>query len=220
MGTDELQALIKESFKQGKRRNEIKDDLIYQGYPEEEIDEAIRQIQHDAIKQLPGISSIYSVIENFEKKSNLSTARMTVLTMIFCVAVLFFLAAGLYFVFDPLGTRSGARDAERQADTAKLQTALGYYYQQYQKYPDSLSKLTPEFLSNLPHDPQTGAGYSYKLLDGNTNYELCTSYEMQSTQCVNALDSTSAIPVVATTTPEVPFVPQSATSSAKSGGIQ
>ncbi len=216
MGKDEFQALIKEKFRQGKRRNEIKEDLMFQGYPEEDIDEAIKQIQHDVIKHLPGIASIYNVIESFEKKANLSTARMTVLLMILCVAFLFFVASGLYFIFDPLGTRSTARDAERQSDAAKLQTALGYYYQQYQHYPDGLSKLAPEFLSNLPRDPQSGAGYSYKPLDGNTNYELCTAYESQPPQCVNASESSSAIPAVPTTTPDVPFVPQSASSS---GGV-
>lgn len=216
MNKDEFKALIKEKFRQGKRRDEIKEELMYQGYPEEDIDDAIRQIQHDAIKQLPGISSVYRVIENFETKSNLSSTRSTVLLMILCVAILFFLASGLYFVFDPLGTRSNARDAERASDSAKLQTALGYYYQQYQKYPDNLNKLVPEFLSNLPRDPQSGGGYSYKPLDGGTNYELCTSYELQSTQCVHASDESSEIPVVPTATPVVPFVPQSASSS---GGI-
>ncbi|HSX09606.1 MAG TPA: hypothetical protein VLF93_05610 [Candidatus Saccharimonadales bacterium] len=220
MVTDELKDVIREKFRVGKRRTEIKEELLYEGYPEEDIEIAISQIQRDVIKQLPGISSFYRLLEYFETKSTLSTAKMTVLLMGTCVAVLILLAASLYLVFDPLGTHSTARDAERQSDTAKLQTALGYYYQQHQEYPNSLGQLVPVFLSALPRDPQTGAGYSYKPLNNNSNYQLCTQYELQSQQCVNALQDTLEIPVVATDTPVPPFVPESVSGSPSSSSGQ
>lgn len=219
MANDELESIIREKFKNGERRSEIKEDLLEAGYYEDEIEDTITQIQHDAIKQLPILSSFYQLLEHFEKKSNLTTTRMTVVVMAICVGVLLLLAVSLYFIFDPLGTRSTARDAARASDLAKIQTSLGYYYQQYHKYPSSLNELTPTFLTVMPHDPQSGAPYSYKALDGNTNYQLCTLFELQSQQCVNALPASSSIPVVSTPTPIQTFVPQKASSaSAGTGG--
>jgi len=220
MVTEELITTIKESFLRGQRRNEIKEDLIEKGYNEEEIDEAIKQIQHDAIKQLPGISSFYYFIESFERRINFTTTKVTLLVMCLCIGFLIFLAATVYFVFDPFGTRSQARDSERASDMAKMQTALGYYYQQNSKYPENITELVPTFLSTLPLDPQSGASYSYKPLDNDMNYQLCANYELRQKQCVNALSASSQIPIVPTATPTIPFVPQSASSSAKSGEDQ
>lgn len=220
MVNDELDIIIREKFKQGKRRSEVKEDLLESGYYEDEIDEAITQIQHDAIKQLPVISSFYQFLDHFEKKSNLTTTRMTIVVMAACVVILSMLAVSLYFIFDPLGTRSNARDAARTSDMAKIQTAIGYYYQQYHRYPNSLNELVPAYLSIMPLDPQSNSEYSYKLLDNDTNYELCASFELQSQQCVNAPSASSAIPIVATPTPMQSFVPQSAASPSSAGGSQ
>jgi hypothetical protein len=217
---DELIPIIRTKFQEGKRRDDIKEDLITQGYDEEDIDAAIAEIQHDAIKQLPGISSIYRVVENFEKKSNMTTARMTALVMAVCIGILVLLAVALYFIFDPLGTQSNARDAERKSDMAKIQTALGFYYQQNHKYPSDLNSLVPTFLSSLPLDPQSGGGYSYKLLDSSNNYQLCISYELQSQECVNASAATSSIPSIPTATPVPDFVPQSNSDASSAGSVQ
>ncbi len=213
MVTEELTATIRQKFLHGQRRDEIKYDLIQEGYEEEDIDQAVAQIQHDAIKQLPGISSLYYLIESFEKKTSLTTPKMTVLGMFLCIGFLFLFAAVLYFVFDPFGMRTQARDAERASDVAKMQTALGYYYQQNSTYPKTLNQLVPTFLSVLPRDPESEAVYSYKPLDNNTDYQLCASYELQQQQCVNALSTASQIPNVPTATPTIPFIPQSASGS-------
>jgi hypothetical protein len=213
MANDELEFIIREKFKNGERRSEIKEDLLDAGYYEDEIEDAITDIQHDALKQLPIISSFYQLLDHFEKRSNLTTTRMTIVVMAVCVGVLLLLATSLYFIFDPLGTRSTARDAARASDLAKIQTSLGYYYQQYHKYPNSLNELVPTFLEVMPHDPQSGSQYSYKVLNGNTDYQLCSAFELQPQECVNALPDSSVIPVVSTPTPIQTFVPQKSSSN-------
>lgn len=201
---------IRERFRQGQRRNEIKEDLMQQGYDEDEIDDTIAKIQHDAIKQLPGISWIYHHIEHFESKPNAGSPKITFMLMIACIAFLLVFAGGLYVIIDPLGTRATGRDVKRQSDATILQNGLTQYFQKNQQYPDSLDDMVPGTLSDIPRDPQSGAEYSYQPLDGNTNYKLCISYEQQQQQCLNATPSISGIPVVPTDTPEPTFAPQSA----------
>ncbi|HWY79052.1 MAG TPA: hypothetical protein VNW29_01715 [Candidatus Sulfotelmatobacter sp.] len=213
MVTDELIIDIREKFREGKRRNEIKEELMQRGISEEDVDAAIAKIQHDVVKQLPGIAWIYKRIGHLESKANLTSLKMTILLMISCVAVLFILAGILYFAFDPLGTRIGARDVQRQNDAIVIQNALNAYYQKNQQYPSALDNLMPSFVSSLPHDPQSSAGYSYKMLDKGKNYELCISFEIQQAQCINPTPVSSDIPVVPTETPIPEFTPASGSGS-------
>jgi hypothetical protein len=53
----------------------------------------------------------------------------------------------------------------------RLVAALGLYFAQRRAYPDTLGKLTPETLKELPIDPCSGEGFRYKLLDP-LNYQL------------------------------------------------
>src|SRR5260221_301425 len=161
MVKDELVAHIREKFRHAERQKEIKADLMGQGYSEMEIDRAIAKIQHDVIKQLPGVIWIYEQFEHFEAKFNLSSPRMTVILMIVCIVILFLFAGALYFLFDPFGAKSAARDVQRQSDTVVLQSALNSYFQKNDSYPQRLGNLVPAFLPNLPHDPKTGAVYNY-----------------------------------------------------------
>jgi len=211
MVTDELIALVKEKFLHGERRNEIKEDLISLGFEEEDIDAAVAKIQHDAIKQLPGISWIYHHLEHFESKPNSASPRMTVFLMVACFAFLLLLAGALYLFFDPLGTQSTSRDVRRQSDQTIIENGLTAYFQKNQQYPKTLDDLVPNTLTDIPHDPQTGAEYSYQPLDNKENYKLCISFEQLQTQCVNAQPVTSVIPVIPTETPVPTFTPQSAT---------
>lgn len=215
MVIDELIPIITEKFKQGERRNEIKEDLMNEGYYEEDVEDTVSKIQHEAIKQLPGISWIYQKIELFESKQNLATPRMTLLLMAACIGFLVLVAVGLYLTFDPLGSGASSRDDQRQTDITIVQNALTAYYQKGQRYPNTLDQLVPAFLSSLPRDPQTGAEYSYKQINGGANYELCASFELQNQQCVSAA-SVSNIPVVATDTPIPQFVPQSGSGTSSS----
>jgi hypothetical protein len=215
MVKQELLSKIQEKFQHGIRRHEIKESLMNEGYTETEIDAAIRSIQHDAMKQVPGIAKIYHLIDHFESKPNMTTPHMTLVLMGVCIGILLILAISLYFIFDPLGTRADARDAIREADAVKIQKAIKGYYQKYHMYPSSIDALSPGFLSPIPRDPQTGNEYTYSTLDNNTNYQLCVSLELQPAQCLSAVPVSQDIPVIPTDTPVPTFVPQPANGGTK-----
>ncbi len=208
MVTEELIETIREGFRNGKRRAEIKQTLMQNGVFAKDIDVAIAKIQHDAIKKLPGIAWIYQYIESLESKKNLKTPGMTLLFMAACIIFLFLLAGGFYIAFDPLDTHTKARDVWRQADQTEIQNALEAYYQKNHTYPDTLAALAPVFLTFVPHDPQTKGNYSYKVLDRGKNYLLCISFETQQIKCVKALPSSEVIPIVPTATIVPTFAPQ------------
>ena len=214
MVTDELTATIKERFRQGARRKEIKDELLNQGWMEEDINAAMSQIQHDVIKQLPIVASMYHLLNKLETKTNLTSPQMTAVVMAVCVGILLLLAGGLYFFLDPLDARSIDRDKQRETDVARMRTAIDAYYKKNLTYPRTLQLLTPDYLPSIPQDPQSGAVYGYKTFDGASNYELCITFEMQSIQCISAKPVNSLIPIIPTPTQVPVFVPASASGSA------
>ena len=213
MVTSELISQVKEKFLHGQRRNEIKEDLIDEGYEEKDVDAAIAKIQHDSIKQLPGISWVYRHLEHFESKSSAASLRTTIILMAVCIAFLILVAGALYLFFDPLGTRSNSRDVKRQADETIIQNGLSAYFQKNNRYPNTLDELVPNSLSDIPRDPKTGAEYSYQPMYNMSNYKLCIAFEQQEEQCVNAAPVVSVIPVIPTETPVPSFIPQSASSA-------
>lgn len=220
MVIEELDSDIQERFRQGQRRQEIKEDLMDQGYDEGDIEDTIAKIQRDVFKQLPGISWIYRHVEHLESKPNAASPKTTVLLMVACIAFLLLLAGTIYFITDPLGTRTGGRDIKRQSDATILENGLSQYFQKNNRFPDKLDEMVPGSLSDIPHDPQTGQEYSYQPLDNNQNYKLCIAFEQQQQQCVNAAPDVSGIPVVPTDTPIPTFAPQAASSAPQGYPIQ
>src|SRR5258708_7167921 len=208
MVTNELSVEIQKRFRQGQSRSEIKEALYQAGYDEDDIDDAIAKIQHNAIKQLPGISWIYKHVERFESKPTAAAPQTTILLMVLCILFLFLLAGALFLFFDPLGTGSTSRDVKRQSAETAIQNGLTAYYQKNQNYPTTLALLVPTYLPDIPKDPQTGKEYSYEPLDNNNDYKLCIIFEEQQEQCVNAVPLTSGIPIVPTETPMPTFAPQ------------
>ena len=220
MVIDELIEDIRERFRKGQHRREIKEDLMEQGYEEDDIEDTIEQIQHDVFRQLPGISWIYERIDHFESKPSAASPLTTLFLMVGCIVFLIILAGALYFIVDPLGSRADGRDVKRQSDETIIQNGLGQYFQKNNKYPDKLDDLVPGSLSDIPRDPQTSQEYSYQQTDNNQNYKLCIVFEQSQQQCVTAPDI-SAIPVVPTDTPIPVFTPQTASiSPTKSYPIQ
>ena len=215
----ELLEEIRERFRKGQRRNEIKEDLMSEGYDEDDIDDTISKIQNDALKQLPGISWIYQRIEHFESKPNAASPKTTILLMVACIAFLLFLAGSVYIILDPLGTRSGGRDVKRQSDATIIENGLAQYFQKNSQYPDKLDAMVPGTLSDIPKDPQTGQEYSYHPTDNNQNYALCIIFEQHQQQCFYA-PASSAIPIIPTDTPVPSFVPQSASGTPSNYPIQ
>ncbi len=217
MVNEELITDIQERFRQGQRRAEIKEDLMEQGYDEDDIDDTIAKIQRGVLKQLPGISWIYRHVEHFESRTNAVSFRTTVLLMIACVVLLLLTAGALYLFFDPLGTGAIGRDVKRQSDATIIENGLTQYFQKNHQYPNILDEMVPGTLSDIPRDPKSGSEYQYQPvdnIDNNSNYNLCIAYEQQQQQCFNASPVGLDIPVIPTGTPIPAFVPQSATVSA------
>jgi hypothetical protein len=82
----------------------------------------------------------------------------------------------------------GANIDEKEINKAKLEgcysnlkniaTALEMYYQDYKKYPDTLSALVPSYLKKIPECPAAGKDVysgSYRLIDNGKDYMMfCT----------------------------------------------
>ena len=84
-----------------------------------------------------------------------------------------------------LTARQKGRDARRIADIKQIQLALEQYYNEYLKYPTSLSSLSPNYISVLPSDP-LGSSYA----NGGVYYYVAANAS-GTTNCVNI--STPAI---------------------------
>ena len=65
------------------------------------------------------------------------------------------------------------RDIARSTDMSALQGALLQYKIEKNVYPASLSVLVPDFIPEVPADPQKNEPYKYEQLDKGNSYELC-----------------------------------------------
>ena len=54
-------------------------------------------------------------------------------------------------------------DTKRKRDVEQLNSAITTYYSRNQAYPDSLSKLVPQYIASIPKDPETQANYPYRV---------------------------------------------------------
>lgn len=202
MVNEELVANIQTRFQQGQRRTEIRQDLMEEGWEEQDIDAAISYIQNEAIKQIPGISHIYKFIDNLDSKTAHSSPKVIATVLACCFGVLLIIFAALYYFLDPLGFGGVERDKQREADIVKVRSAIDKYQEEKGRYPGSLQELLPKYLQAIPLDPETGGQYSYQTMDNNYNYELCVNFESKAPQCVSSSIDTSDIPmVIATPTP-------------------
>lgn len=73
--------------------------------------------------------------------------------------------------------RSKARDARREADLRIVANALEIYFTEQGRYPNSLTKLAPKYISIIPTDPLTKKGYSYQLREKGRSYVLSANLE-------------------------------------------
>ncbi len=73
--------------------------------------------------------------------------------------------------------RQKARDARRIADIKQLQLANELYNDTNGAYATALSYLQPTYISVIPLDPSTAAGYKYAGLTGGAG-TACKSYHM------------------------------------------
>lgn len=196
MVNEELIEIIRTRFQQGERRAEIRDVLLGQGYDETEIDAAISQIQHEAIKQLPGVSHAYQLIDHLEKTTDHASPKFMAAVLAGCFGVLVILFAGLYFLLDPLGIKTEERDRQRETDVVKIRSAIDAFYIAKGVYPANLQELLPTYLQSIPLDPKSGTSYSYRTLNERRIYELCVTFEVATAQCVTPQADSSIVPMV------------------------
>lgn len=196
MVNEELIEIIRGRFQQGERKSDIKASLMEQGYEDADIEAAISHIQHDAIKQLPIISHIYQVIEDLEQKTDHASPKFVAAVLAGCFGILLLLFGGLYVWLDPLGIKSIERDKQRETDVVKIRSAVDQFYIAKGMYPANLKELLPTYLQSIPLDPKSGAEYSYRTLNEKRIYELCITFEAQSSQCVTSQTDSSVVPVV------------------------
>ena len=186
MVNDQLDALIREKFQKGERRDAIKASLVEQGWDETDVDNAIKQIQHDALRQMPGISTFIKHMETWEQKTANASPKVIAGVLLACAGVVMVISLILYVWLDPLGTKSSDRDKQRETDFIKLHNSISSYYSAKGMYPSTLKDLLPNYLQSLPLDPKTGAVYVYKSVNGTSDFELCVSFETKSGQCISS----------------------------------
>ena len=209
MITPELTALITHKYQEGKKRSQIREELLAEGFSEADIDESISHIHTEAIKQLPLIAPITKFIDKLEHHSSDLSPKTTAAILAGCGIFILIIAFGLYFFFDPLGSKNVSQDAQRESDVIKIRTAVDSFYTDNKLYPTELNELVPQYLDEVPYDPENGSAYNYTVKDGNRNYELCVTYEGRPPQCA-ASSNANSIPVVSTPTPTTSFAPKTA----------
>src|SRR3989344_1393140 len=80
-------------------------------------------------------------------------------------------------------SKAKGRDAKRIADISIIQLALERYYDEYRRYPTSLSDSNLINRGPIPKDP-SGNDYKYSTLNGNntaTCFNDCQSYHLGAT---------------------------------------
>lgn len=186
MVNEDLVAQIRARYQQGERRADMKAALMEQGWDEAQIDDAIAHIQHDALRQVPGLSHIYDFIDHWDQKTQHSSPKVIVGILAASFLLIVIISACLYFFLDPLGVQNVDRDKQRETDIVKVRTAIDGYYASQKSYPETLQGLVPKYLQAVPLDPKTGAGYTYRTLNQNQSYELCVNFEAQPVQCLTS----------------------------------
>ncbi len=194
MVSPDLIAAIEERFRAGKRSADIRESLQKEGWNGEDIDQAIRTIQHNALKQLPVVSLVYKYSDVLEQRTANASPKFIAISIIGAFLIVGILSVALYMVFDPLNTQGTKRDVIRETDFVKLRSAIQSYYQAKKEYPSSLSKLVPAYLPAVPLDPRTGSEYRYTYQAKNA-FELCVTFETKTAQCLSTgNDANSIIP--------------------------
>jgi len=70
-------------------------------------------------------------------------------------------------------------DIQRKQDIEQLNSAISLYYSKNQIYPQSLSKLVPQYIASIPKDPETQTEYSYRVSIDFKNFEVWAVLDTQ-----------------------------------------
>jgi hypothetical protein len=80
--------------------------------------------------------------------------------------------------FEIIGKKSMENAALRLNRVQTIQAALEQHYMEKDFYPDSLDKLTPDYLIATGRDSEFYSQVEYKVLEFGKNYQLCTVFEV------------------------------------------
>lgn len=200
MVTPELIEIITTKIQRGQTRAKIKEELIIEGYADDDIEDAIGQIHRVALQQIPVVAFFMNTYENIEKKSKTLSPTAIVGILGICGGILLLIAFFLYTYFDPLSIQSGKRDEQRVAFATQLGTSLRDYFIKQHRYPSQLSELVPTYLPALHDDSAVMKSIRYVALEDSNTYELCVSFETQAVECIGPIDTTNlSVPVVSPT---------------------
>ena len=136
-----------------------------------------------------GVLFFCTVYFLYMQKKNFLARGFTLVELLTVIAIIGILAS--IILVNLQGAKQKGRDAKRTADIKNIQLALAEYYNDTLKYPTNLSTLSPTYLSVVPTDPLTNAGYFYVGYSGNgttncfstgaVNYHLGAALEANST---------------------------------------
>jgi hypothetical protein len=89
-------------------------------------------------------------------------------------------AGGLVMMGSPTEARDRRLDARRVADLGQIARNVDVFWSRREQLPPSLDDLATELGVRIGRtDPETGAPYGYRLLDG-ARYELCATFATES----------------------------------------
>lgn len=92
---------------------------------------------------------------------------------------------GLYMSGSPTKARAQKYDQQRVNDLQQITYALDQYWTRTSNLPQRLEELVaspePYYLSSI-RDPRTHTPYEFRAVTGSGNYELCATFETDSTQ--------------------------------------
>jgi hypothetical protein len=122
--------------------------------------------------------------------------------VVFVAIVLGFFVAG-----SPKEARLRQIDDTRIQHLQMIQSEIVYFWQQKNKLPASLGELTNDISGFIPpEDPETGAGYEYKV-NGSESFTLCAGFALPSLTG-NGRENIPAIPYPAKSYPMIGGIAQ------------
>lgn len=84
------------------------------------------------------------------------------IALVIAAIILYFYSQGSVENYKPPKTNAEPPKTQVMNDLMALSRAIDAYYSMNLQYPDSLSQLQPDFLSQIPSEPVTGKMYSYQ----------------------------------------------------------
>ena len=89
--------------------------------------------------------------------------------------------AGMFVLGAPSEERVFRLDERRVRDLGAIAGSVDVYWTRYQRLPESLDELRTRMGAAVSlNDPGAGAAYEYRVMEGEPAYELCATFERDS----------------------------------------